>query len=293
MARKKALMKSYTVRFYAARTEQPDEEKPYRIQDLFRELVQVANKTQGLCPPTSDGALTYEIRDLRALNNGAVAMGVFAVLRDDAPHIRAGDRSERPIQLGEDEGLIEKNHFIFYAATGLMVYQVNQRANHPMRLEQYLTDLAGLDRAVVFGDILTRDAWKKLSRGIVKRLEVTIDVPKNPMAYDPDDFTGPTLQTMEQAGAQKAVITLSAGRGAAMTTWIREQLLRMRGGPHIDRLQVKLDGEEHPLDLLANTVRDRIEVVMNGRYPDTPQTLTELEAAYQRQREALRAHFGQ
>jgi len=292
MARRK-LLKTYTVRFYAARTEQPDGEKPYRIHELFRELSRAASQAGGLCPPTSDGALTYEIRDLRALNSAGVVMGVFAVLRDDAPHIRGGDRTERPILLGEDEGLIEKNHFLFYAQTGLLVYQVNQRANHPMRLEQYLTDLAGLNRAVVFGDILTRDAWKKLSQGIVKRLEVTIDVPKNRMAYDPDDFTGPTLQTMEQAGARKALITLSAGRGAAMTTWIRDQLLRMKGGPHIDRLQVKLDGEEHPLDLLANTVRDRIEVVMDGRYPDTSETFTQLAAAYDRQREALRAHFGQ
>lgn len=292
MATRKAI-KSYLVRFYGARVEQPEDSKPYRVQDLFRELARVAAQTGGLCPPTSDGSLTYEIRDLRSLNNGAVVMGVFAVLRDDAPHIRAQDRTERPIPLLDDEGVLEKNHFIFYGSTGLVVYQVNQRANHPMRFEQYLTDLAGQEHTVVFGDILTKDAWKKLSKGVVKRLEVTIDVPKNPMAFDPDDFTGPTLQTMEQAGAQRALITFSASRGGAMSGWLREQLLRLRGGPHIDRLQVKLDGEAHLLDLLANTVRDRIEVVMNGRYPDTPRTFAELAGAYERQREALRAHFGQ
>jgi hypothetical protein len=282
------------VRFYAASIEQPEDARPYRVQDLFKELVRVAGKTGGLCPPSSDGTLTYEIRDLQAFNNGAVVMGVFAVLRDDAPHIRAQDRSEREIPLLDDEGVIEKNHFIFYAATGLVVYQVNQRASHPMRFQQYLTDFSGSsDRTVIFGDILTRDAWNKLSKGIVKKLEVTIDVPKSPMAFDPDDFTGPTLHTMEHAGAQRALITFSAARGGAMSPWLREQLLRARGGPHIDRLQVKLDGEPHPIDLLANTVRDRIEVVMNGSYPDTPRTFAELEAAYGRQRGALSAHFGQ
>jgi hypothetical protein len=291
MARK--AFKSYMVRFYAASVEQPDDAKPYRIQDLFRELAKVAQTTGGLCPPTSDGNVTYEIRDLRSLNAGAVMTGVFAVMRDDAPHIRSQDRTEREIPLLEDEGVLEKNHFIYYAATGLIVWQVNRHANHPIRFEQYLTDLAGLERGVVFGDILTRDAWKKLRHGIVKRVEVTIDIPKNPMAFDPDDFTGPTLQTMERAGAQRALVTLSAGRGNTMTTWIREQLLRLKGGPHIDRLQVTLEKEARPLDLLANTVRDTIEVVMNGRYPNTPQTLVELAGAYERQREALRAHFGQ
>jgi hypothetical protein len=287
------LLKTYLVRFYALSTIVPEGERPYGIQDLFRDLARAAAAAGGLCPPTSDGTLTYEVRDFRAVNNGAVILGVFAVLRDDAPHIRGQDRTERAIPLADDEGLIEKNHFIFYAATGLLVYQVNHRANHPMRFEQYLTDLSGLHHAVVFGDILTRDAWKKLSKGLVKKVEVTIDVPKDPSAFDPDDFTGPTLRTMERAGAHKAMVTLSAARGDTMSAWIREQLLRLKGGSHIDRLQVRLDGEEHPLDLLANTVRDRIEVVMNGRYPDTPQTFTELERAYQRQRETLRAHFGQ
>lgn len=284
--------KTYQVRFFAASIEQPEGARPYSIQDLFREMALHARRAGGLCPPTSDGTLTYEVRDLRSINNGNVVMGVFAVMRDDAPHIRGTDRTERVIPLQDDEGVLEKNHFIFYAATGLIVYQVNQRASHPVRFEQHLTDLAGRERTVVFGDILTRDAWQKLNSGIVKRLEITIDTPRHPGAFDPDDFTGPTLHTMERAGAQKAQITLTAGRGV-MSTWMKEQLQRLRGGPHIDRLQVRLDGEEQPIDLLANTVRDTIQVVINGRYPDTAQTLTELAAAHDRQREALRAHFGQ
>ncbi len=294
MAATRRRTKSYIVRFFAARLHQADEDAPsYRIQDLFKELVQAAQSSGGHCPATSDGSLSYELRDIRSINYGAVVIGVFAVLRDEAPSIRAQDRSERPIPLGEDEGLIEKNHFLFYASTGLIVYQVNQRANHPSRFEQYLTNMAGPGRGVTFGDILTRDAWNKLSSGIVKRVEVTIDTPKTPESFDPEDFTGRTLGTMQHAAAQKAKIVLSAARGEGMSRWLREQLMRLRGGAHIEALKVRLEGEDGLLDLLANTLRDKIEVLLDGPYPNTRETFYELEAAYSRQREALRAHFGQ
>lgn len=287
-------MKRYKVRFYAVSVEQPDGARRYRIGDLFRELAQAAQDSGGHCPPSSDGAVTYEIRDLKAFNHGAVFTGVFAVMRDDAPHIRGNDRAERPIELGEDEGVMEKNHFMFHSRQGLLVYQVNKWAAHPTRFSEYLTAMAGLDKAVVFGDILTSDAWHKLQDGIVKRVEVTIDAPRNPLQYDPGDFGRATLRQLDQAGASRVTVALSTSRGhEGMRGWVKEQLHRLTAAEVVRSMKVKMDGEEQMIDLLADTVKDDIVVLMHGHYPDTQQTFEELDAAHRRQRDALSAHFGE
>lgn len=286
--------KTFKVRFYAAHVQQPEGAQRYRIADLFRELGTAAAGAAGLCPPHSEGGLNYEIRDLTPINNGQLYMGVFAVMRDDAPHIRARDGTERPITLGDDEGLIEKNHFIFRARHGLLIYQVNRHANHPSRFESYLTAMAGPDKAVLFGDILTQDAWQKLQRGVVKRVEITFDMPRNPLQHDPGDFSNRALRDLDQAGASREKIVLSTSRGhEGMRGWIKDQIRRAHRADIAESLKVKLDGEDGMLDLIAQTVRDEIQVTMHGRYPDSRDTFEQLEEAYDRQRETLGAHFGQ
>lgn len=286
-------VKSFKVRFYGVHVQQEEDAPKYGPNDLFAELEVAARAAGGLCPPFSDGNHSYEIREMASFNNGAVYRGVFAVLRDDAPNIRKSNGTERPIPLADDEGVIEKNHFLYYARRRMLVYQVNQRANHPSRFENYLTAMSGLEKSVVFADILTTDSWQRMHQGTIKSVEVTLDIPRAPELFDPDDFTGPTLHTMQQAGAMKAHVTLSAGRGNELREWVKRQLDRARGMPHVKSLGVRIEGEDGILDLIGNTVRDTIEVQMDGRYPNTRKTFEELESARHRQREALRAHFGQ
>jgi hypothetical protein len=285
--------KTYKVRFYDVDVRQPEDAEAYTARELFRDLKSSARGQNGLCPSYSKGGLAYEIRELRSHNNNAVFTGIFAVTRDDAPHIRRGNGDEQIIALREDEGVLEKNHFIFYSSQRLLVFQVNQRASHPARLEEYLTFLAGLERGVVLADILTSDAWELLRRGQVKKVHMVLSAPRNAQQYDPEDFAGKTMQTMERAGATRTEINLSISGGRrGMSAWLKGGLQRLRERENVESLRVQLDGDDKMLDLLANTVRDAIEVQMDGRYPNTRHTLEELQRAKDRQREALDGHFG-
>lgn len=287
------MKKSYKVRFYDLVIGQRDDQPPYTSRDLFRELKASARGQNGLCPSYLKAGQGYEIRELRSHNNNAVFQGIFAVTRDDAPHIRRRNGDEQPIDLQADEGVLEKNHFIYYSGPSLLVYQVNQRANHPARLEEYLTHMTGLGRSVILADILTSDAWEQVRRGQVKRVHMVLSTPQTAATYDPEDFSGRTLQTMERAGATRAEINMSiSGGNRGMSTWLKQGVLRMRERENVKSLRVQLDGGDQMLDLLANTVRDTIEVQMDGRYPNTRHTFEELETAKTRQQDTLDGHFG-
>jgi len=284
-------LKDFKVRFYVVNVRSADGVRGLRAPDLFAQLHGAS--AGGLCPQFNSDNLGYEIRELHSHNRGAVYQGVFATIRDDAPHIRESQGGERVIPLRDDEGILEKNHFIYYANESVLVYQINQRASHPTRFEDYLRAMAGAGHAVSLDDMLTRDAWEKLRNGVVKEFDVTFDAPRDPAAYNPTDFTSENLNTLERSGAGTMRVQLKATRGhQGMNKWIKQITRQLSGDQQVRKLQVKLDGEDSPIDLFANVIREKMTVEMDGRYPNTRRTFQELESAKHRAQADIDAHFG-
>lgn len=284
-------LKDFKVRFYRVTLQSSENVRPMTAQELFRHLQRLA--IGGLCPPFNADNLGYEIRDLVVHNRGAVYQGIFATIRDDAPHIREAQGGERIIPLADDEGILEKNHFIYYSAQSVLTYQVNQRASHPTRFETYLRAMAGMGHAVSLDDMLTRDAWERLRDGVVKEFDVSFDAPHDPAAYDPTEFSAESMRLMEQAGAGRMNLKLKATRGhQGMRQWVKQIARQLRRDTQVRKLQVRLDGDESPIDLIADVIREKITVEMDGRYPNSRRTFEELEAATRRAQDAINAHFG-
>lgn len=261
-----------------------------RISSVLDQLAK--DSVSGKLPPQwNDGNTTLELREFSSLNAGTVFRGVLATLRNDAPHIRESTGSERPIALQANEHLIEKNHFLYFTAQELLVWQVNGQGSHVVRFERYLTHCAGF--AVVFADIIAATALARLQKGVVKRVEMRLARPKNALAVAPNDWGGDAMRLLSSSGGGSISIAVSTRiKGQGLLPAIKEALHRLLDQDETKSLKVRLVGETDLIDLFAERLKEKIEVLMNGLYPAPASIFAELQIARDRQQEALDEFFG-
>lgn len=282
-------MKSYGVRFYKGRVG-ADGNAGLVSQIL---LAQSQAAVDGApMPQHHDGSCKYEIRDFVSLNGGASFKGVLAVLRDDAPHIRGADGAERSIPLDENEHVIEKNHFLFFRANELLVWQVNGRASHISRFEQYLTMLAAPE-TVSFDDVINRSSLERLEQGVVKRLKVRLAKPKNAAVIDPENWEHGAFEMLNGVDGTTIQFEISTRRKTrGLAAGVKLAVHRLLDRAETRALNVKLEGDREPIDIFADCVREKIQVQMNGLYPFPESIYTELASAKDRQQVTLDNFFG-
>lgn len=279
--------KKFTVRFYKGTRGEPVLGK--KLSDLLHSMA----VREDAPPRINMGDQDYELRELRSLNEGQVIKGVFAVLRDDAPHIRKADGVEAPILLEEEEGLIEKNYFLYHRANEVLTYQVNGRASHVSRFERYLTDCTGGEDTVSFSDILLVDTFQRLQQGLIKSFKFRVAKPKNAALVDPHDWESPAFGLMD--GADASIITVnvrtrSKERGLSAT--LKDAAHRLIQSEATRKVEVELIGDQYPIDLMAECLKCTIEVQMNGLYPTPESVFGQLQRAKDSSQGSLDAYFG-
>ena len=282
-------MKSFGVRFYRGVVGNGDA-SGRNVSDLLTELANYHDEDKQL-PQLEVGQLINELRELAVSNTGSVIQGVLALVRDDAPHIRQADGRERPIVLQEQEGVLEKNYFLYFVDQQLLVWQVNGRASHISRFERYLTELSGLN--IKFLDILQEGAFKRIKDGMIKSLRFRVAKRKNAEAVSPDDWESDAFEMMSSAEATIIDIKVSTRRRSkGLLGGLSTTVHRMLNRDDVSALQVQLNGEKEPIDLLADCITDRIQVEMHGHYPVPKDILHQLSQAKDRQKFALEAVLG-
>src|SRR5690242_9403911 len=104
-----------------------------RDHDLVRDFLKPI-KSNGYSPALSlnpGDDEKYQIRNLVHLGKGATYKGIFG-------RCRFGEKPEQGTELGEESdvelkpghGLVEKNHFLFFAKRNLLVYSRNTSGSH-------------------------------------------------------------------------------------------------------------------------------------------------------------------
>lgn len=281
-------MKSFGVRFYTANFS--ESEVDVTVDGLLQRIYDVNQKGE-MSPQLEDEGCRYEIRELQPLGDGATFRGVLAVVRDDAPHIRAADGGERQIELAEQEGVLEKNYFLYFRQNNLLVWQVNGRASHVVRFERYLSMVS--QKTLVFDDVIDHESLIKMQSGLVKRIQVRVALPRNADAYDPELWEGAAFDMMAGAGATTMQFELGIRkRGKGLTNDVKEAVHRLLNRRETRAVRVKMDGQREFIDLVADCITDRIQVQMNGLYPNPASVFEELASAKDRQRQRLEAYFG-
>lgn len=278
-------MKSFGVRFYQGQFGASDEDGT--VSDLLLSLLDKHAEGE-LLPQTEHGQLKNELRELSATANRNVIKGVLALVRDDAPHIREADGGERPIELADQEGILEKNYFLYFVDRQLLVWQVNGKASHISRFERYLTECCG--KTIVFNDILQEGSFERLKRGTVKHLRFRVAKRRNSQEIDPHNWESDVFDLM--SGVDGTVIEVKVStrrRGRGLSAGVSNIIHRMMNRDDVSTLQVKLDEQTEPIDLFADRISDRIEVNMIGHYPMPKDIFAKLAEAKNRQNIALEA----
>ncbi len=283
--------KTYVVGFFQG-VVGPDGRKG-RVSRTLRDLA------LSVCPIYTYGNVKYEIRDLRQFGNGSSFAGVFAKLRaDDIPHIGVPGGAEREIELQRDEGLIEKNHFLYYREHELLVYQTNRNGSSVTQLGQYCSDI--LNETVAFHPIIQPDAMRRLLRPetLVKHLDLSFARPTNPSWYPRDNWGAQVVSLLRESGGGSMHVQISAeGRGAnrrSLPRRVKQAVRDIMGNTNtrVARFLVEEDGHEHPIDLIADRIKGKVQVEMSGRYPVPDRMFRALREARDEQLSLLREIFG-
>lgn len=278
--------KKFGVRFYKGNVIDPN----VLISELLLQLYTAHHQSQSY-PHVTDGSVAYELRNFTSLNNGSVFTGVLAVLRDDAPNIRDHQGNERPIDLQPGERVIEKNHFVFYRERQLLAWQVNTRASHVTRFEQYLSNVSG--SIVGFDDIILAASFKRIKEGVVKKLEVKIASPKNPDLVSSSDWSSQALSMMSGVGATSIRIDVSTRMRSGLKTSVKQVIHQLKDSAEAASIKVKLAGEAEPIDLVADSIKGRVSVNMVGMYPDPADMFIQLQQLKDAKKGELDEFFGQ
>lgn len=266
------------------------------LSAYFRELCQTG------CAHVEGVSFDVEIRNLQESEPG-VFQGIYAKIRkDELPHAGKAGHPDRELDLARDEGLIEKNHFVYFEENELLVMQANRHAGTAVALGRYLTDLNG-KLAVSFHPVIQPDATRRLMRQDLTpvSIETSFARPTNPEMYPKDDWSPHLLDTLAQIGGANIKLLISSDKRRAaegvdrLLDKARRAAQAFMQMPNVRVLKINMEDEEgiiYPIDLIADRLKVRIEIMVTGRYPNEAAMYRALKGAKDDQRDNLQQIFG-
>ncbi len=246
----------------------------------------------------------YELRDLERINQGNVIKGAIAKFRqNNLPHAAAPGIVDRELDLDENEGLIEKNFFLFYKKWELLVWQTNGNGSRVGRLAEYLTEIFG--ETVLFNPVLQVEAMRRLMNKEfeIKQVRVRVARPTNPDLYNPkQQWSKDILSLMNNSGGMHVDITMR-GDGHSkkpekryLAKRVKSAIKEMIKSGDVKAAKVVVEdefGATHPIDLIADRLYSRQDVQMIGRYPSKESMFSALKHAKDECQNDLRDVFGE
>lgn len=289
MATKKT--KSFKVDFYVLTLNQKQGTKLlHRL--LKRSLSNTCTEARPLIANEDE---LYQIRSIVELGGGSSYKGVFGRCRyNETPVQGKVDGSEEDVQLKPGHGLVEKNHFLYFPTTNLIVYQRNASGSHYSKLRAYL-ELVTQETAVNLEPVLTSDSYAKLlgSNADVRRVELSFLKPKDSRLYS-NAWTKEAIKLLKSAGSVTSRITMSIGRApGSLRHDLKNAAVALAKDGLVSVARVKLESEAEPIDLIADRViaTVTVPVAKNGRLE--PETVyAALDRAKSDKKADLDAFFG-
>lgn len=225
--------------------------------------------------------------------------GQFRKFRNtDIPEIGSLGEDAEQIELEDDEGLIEKNFFVYYEEHDLLAWHKNSHSSGVNQFVNFLGTTAGV--RVTAGPILQSDAISRLMSGDVelKKIEITLPRPTNPRLYPDDDFGAGIMGMMTDADADSLKISMGVDLRRADTEGKLTQRLKRtlrnlaNSGASTARAHVFEDGVEYPIDLIADRVFSWQSVETNAYFPPNFTMYGIIDTAKAECQEELDGYFG-
>lgn len=225
--------------------------------------------------------------------------GQFRKFRDtDIPEIGSVGEDAEQIELEDDEGLIERNFFVYYEQNDLLAWHKNSHSSGVNQFANFLSTTAGVK--VTAAPVIQSDAIARLMSGDVdlKKIEFTLPRPTNPRLYPEDDFGSSILGMMNNADADSLKISMGVDMRRAdtegkLTSRLKRTLRNLvRNGASTARAHVIDDGVEYPIDLIADRVFSWQSVETNAHFPPNYTMYGIIDTAKAERQEELDGYFG-
>lgn len=263
--------KSYRV--YFARTAVGEDGGP--LSPKIADAVAQHGQNLPICDLSGD---KFQMRDLERV--GRVWRGSFVKLRDDAPHVVAADDEEHELELDDGDHIIEKCYFLLRERQNLLVWQANRSAGGLSRAEAYLSQC--LQEVAVLPQVMNDAELDRVLQGQLYEVDFAYDRPPN-APTDAPVWNQNAFDMMANVAAAHAKFTLRAPRGGSLSRMARNMVRQLLQVPGAEKIRVRLTDETDAIELFMAPLKDRINVMMLGRYPVSGSVFEELEVAYQRQ----------
>lgn len=281
--------KQFKVDFYVVTVDQK------RDHNVLTSLLNTSSSvTQAIALNAGDEE-RFQIRSVLTLNAGRAFKAVFGRCRyGETPEQGADDGSEEDVQLKPGHGLVEKNHFLFFPETNLVVYQRNQSGSHYSKFQRYIQQVTGAND-VSLEPILTSDSYERLLKPGVqaKRVDISFQQPKDPSLYA-QAWTKDAIQLVNSVGGRTARITIGVGRTQTnLLGQIKDATVLLARAGLAKVARVKIEEQNEPIDLIADRVVETVQVRLgdNGR-PVPELVYVALENAKTKRKQDLDTFFG-
>lgn len=281
-----AKSRHYSVHFF--RVENFAKTEQQKVDDLWALFCGEKTRTDSGNTPTvvtSPTGYSFELRELTV--HPAVVTGCLALLGSEAPHIRDVNGNERRVDTQPGDQFLQKNYFLYFKDTRVLVWQFNIAANHVNNLGLLLTALTGNQQTVVCNVLIDNAFAFDPSTAAIQYVDLRVQAPKTRAQkaqvaqLDSSKWNIDIFRTMTQAKSSAMALELynRKGSGGTLASWVGDMVRKLSASEQTKKLRVRTSEMEEPIDLLVKRIKRRIHVQMNGLYPDRDSVLQQLQAA--------------
>lgn len=285
-------MGQYTIDYY--KLYRGNDAPPLDLRAALRRLVGM----QGLV--SGERAIPREIKELREVQGVFTGIAVKYRVRD-LPHKGAPGGDEDELGLRDDEGIIEKTHFLIAPGPDVLLLQRNRNAATYNTIAGLLGEF--LNEIIIFAPVLQPDAIERLMRrnGTITHVDVAVTSPSpeqlarvRPAA---GGWSADVLSLMGNTEAATLSFTIKGNLharddrrflGQNIVTGIRRLF---RSPVTVKKARVWFDSDEQLndfIDLTGDGFVDIVDVEDAGRYPNSIGIFTEMRRLWQERRLYLR-----
>lgn len=144
-------------------------------------------------------------------NKGNYSAQVRKLRDNDLPEVGKLGTESKPLELKQDQGIIERNCFLFDSSKDILIWQNNMHGCNANIFADIVSQIT--NSKVILLPIIKKEAYKSLlhkGRLKTKSLEVSIARPSNLDLYTSDDpISSKLLEMLEAVGSDSLNITLS------------------------------------------------------------------------------------
>ncbi|OZI31753.1 hypothetical protein CAL29_28195 [Bordetella genomosp. 10] len=281
--------KQFKVDFYVVTLDQD------RTTSVLKDMLSAADGITDALTLNAGEDEHFQIRSIVSINKGMAYKAVFGRCRfGETPEQGAVDGREADVELKPGHGLVEKNYFLFFPETNLVVYQRNSSGSHYSKFQRYLGRASGHD-GVTFEPILTSDSYERLlTPGVqAKRVDISFQQPKDPSLYR-QAWTKDAIRLVNSAGGVTARITIGVGRThGKLLSQAKDAAVMLARAGLAKVARVKVEEQNEPIDLIADRVVETAQALIgdNGR-PIPEMVYAALDRAKTKRKKDLDTFFG-